>query len=206
MLTEKSIYIRTTIFGLIVFVAFFAYTNFLKIPNAVNKSFADTAILLMGLSMAIKSIAYFFHSARAFLLYRKQLGLIGFGFLVGHIALSFSAFLSLFTPKAWSTGIPWPMFTGFVAGAIFTVMAAISFQKIASLLNGTLWRRILQMGYIALLLSVIHVILLKFGRWSTWYREGVQTAPSTSLVVAFITGIVLFLRIIYLLTRKKRLS
>ena len=194
--TDKQHYLRTIIFSLFIFASTYFYINSLKIPNALNKATADTSIVLIGLSMLLTSLCYFWDFVDTKIIYRKYLGIVGYLFGVIHIVLSFSAFQSLFIPETWQKGIPWPVFTGAIALAIFTIMALISNKYAAYTLGGVIWRKILRLGYLAVALVWIHVFLLKSSRLITWYQAGMKTPPSASLLVLIFMAIVILMRIL----------
>ena len=194
-LSEKQLYLRVLIFGLLIFGATYGYTTWNKIPGVLNKSVADTSIILMGFSMLLSSICYFWNFLDNKIIYRKYLGLIGFAFAITHVVLSYSALLNLFNPETWQKGAMWPAFTAAIATGIFTIMALISNQYAARELGGRVWRGILRTGYIAMILVWLHVVLLKSGRWITWWEGGRQTPPSMSLLVTIFITIVVLMRI-----------
>ncbi len=194
--SDLSLYLRTLIAGAITFGLTYGYTSAMGIPNVINKSAADTAILLMGFSMLLSSLCYFWNFFDHLIVYRKHLGLIGFAFGIAHIALSFSMLTGLLQPSTWQNGAMWPGLTGVIATVIFTVMAIVSDRNIAMLIGGKLWRPILRTGYIAVIFIWLHVVLLKSGRWITWYNGGMKTLPSMSLLVTIFMVIVLVMRIL----------
>lgn len=194
--TDKQHYLRTIIFSLFIFALLYYYTNSLKIPNVLNKTVADTSIVLIGLSMLLTSLCYFWDFVDTKIIYRKYLGIVGYLYGIIHIILSFSAFQSLFKPETWQKGTPWPVFTGAIALAIFTIMALISNKYAAYTLGGAIWRKILRLGYIAVALVWVHVFLLKSSRIVTWYMGGMKTPPSTSLLVLIFMALVIIMRIL----------
>ncbi len=203
-LSGTSLYLRVMLFSIVVFGAGYAYTAWLGTPSVLNKTAADTSIIVMGLSMLLSSICYFWNSFDSLIRYRKHLGLVGFAFACAHMVLSFPAFQALFRPEVWQKGLMWPALTGTLAMVIFTVMALVSNTKMAMLLGGKTWRRILRTGYVAVLFVLAHVVILKSARWITWYENGMQTAPALSLLVSGFMVVVILMRIaLWLATRNK---
>lgn len=197
-------YLRTAIFGLIIFALTYLFTHSQNIPNALNKSVADTSIILMGLSMILSSIYYFFNFLSFTLIYRRQLGLIGFAFALVHLWLSLALFWKLFQVETWQQGTYWSALTGILAIIIFGIMSLISNQFSARLLGGKTWKMVFRTGYIAMLFILAHVILLKFVRWQTWYSQGMKTLPSMSLIVTVIIVIFLIIRVLLSVSLKKK--
>lgn len=193
--SEWMMYIQTIILGGIIAFASHSYISWLKIPNPLNKSIADTSIYLIGLSMALASVCYFWNVFDRFITYRKQLGIVGLGFGLVHIYLSSSALQKLFSPTVWQQGIPWGPFTGALATLIFLVMAFVSPGIVAQKIGGKAWRTILRMGHIAVALIWLHVYFLKFGYIAKWYAGGMKTLPSSSLLVLIFMSLVIVLRL-----------
>lgn len=206
--SEKALYLRVLIFSLALFGFCYGYTSWLGIPGVTNKAVADTSVILVGLSMILSGVCYFWNYFDSLIRYRKHLGLVGFAFVLTHIALSFPAFQALFKVSTWQSGAMWPAFTGLLAALIFSIMAVISNSAMAQILGGKTWRYILRSGYIALILVWTHVVLLKGARWITWYQGGMQTAPSLSLLVTIFMVVVVLMRLAlwYSLSRKKALK
>lgn len=187
--SQTKLYLQTLVFSVGVFGFSYWYITYLKIPNALNKAVADTAVIVMGLSMILSSLAYFFNLFDRFIVYRKQLGLVGFGFAVAHLVLSWSAFMRLFTFSNWQQGTIWPLATAAGATLIFSLMALMSVNWVAKMVGGKTWKRILRAGYLAFILVAAHVVLLRLSRWTTWWEGGMQSPPSLSLL-AFVFIIV----------------
>ena len=196
-------YLKVLVLGLLIFGATYYYTQSQQIPNVLNKSVADTSIILIGLSMLLSSLCYFWNFLDSQSIYRKHLGLIGFAFGLVHIGLSQSALFGLFKPETWERGAHWPAFTGMLATVIFTVMTLISNTYSMKKL-GRAWRPILRWGYAAVILVFAHVVLLKSARWITWYNNGMVTPPSMSLLVSGFMLLVLVMRIVLLLALQRK--
>lgn len=193
--SEFQLYVRTLILGFALFALFYWYTTWLKIPNPLNKAVADTSIVLIGLSMLLSSLCYFWNFVDTKIVYRKQLGLMGLAFGLVHVGLSFSTLQKLFMLATWQQGTMWPALTGALAVGIFACMAFVSNQYAANVLGGKAWRKILRTGYIAVLLIFAHVYLLKSVYIIRWYTGGMKTPPSTSLLVLAFMTIVIVMRV-----------
>lgn len=194
--SELGMYIRTLVFSLVLYGALYFYTLKMGIPGTLNKATADTSIVLIALSMLMSSLSYFFNVFDSKIKYRKHLGLIGFAFGVAHIGLSFSALQALFNIAVWQKGAMWPALTGALATVIFIIMTLISNRMAMTKLGVNLWRNILRTGYIAMLLVLAHVVLLKSPRWITWIQGGMKTPPSTSFMVSIFVVIVVVMRLV----------
>lgn len=192
--SELQLYVRVFIFGFLIAAAYYWYTTWLKIPNPLNKTFADTSITLIGLSMLLSSVCYFWDFMDTKIIYRKHLGLVGFAFGLAHIFLSFGVFTRLFTSQAWQQGIPYGPITGVLATIIFAIMAIVSNQYAAHVLGGVSWRKILRTGYLAVALVWLHVFFLKWVYVSRWIQGGMKTPPSSSAIVLLLMIVVIVMR------------
>src|SRR3989344_5036656 len=90
---KYSLWISTARFAIITFGLFSLYHTALATRYSLylaNKSMADTAVVLIGLSFALSGISFFWKPATKFLGYRKQLGVVGFvvGLIHGSISLA----------------------------------------------------------------------------------------------------------------------
>ena len=205
-ISDWQLYLRTIIFSFVSFGFFYAYTSWLGIPNVLNKSAADVAIFLIGLSMILSGICYFWNVFDTLIKYRKYLGMVGWAFAIAHLLLSWDAFLSLLNVETWQEGAMWPVLTGFLATVIFTIMALISNKFMATFL-GQNWRPLLRTGYIAVIFVLAHVVLLRLPRWISWYEGGMQTPPSSSIIVTVFMLLVLVMRVaLWLATSRKQIA
>lgn len=195
---------RAGFFSLALFLGVFWYIEITTPFGTLNKAAADTAVILMGLSMLLSSLCYFWNFVDTKIVYRKHLGLAGFAFAVVHLLLSWSAFTNMLKLETWAAGKAYPAFAGTLGFLIFTVMALISNNYSATTLGGRVWRGILRLGYPALLLVAIHVILLKHSRWQTWAAEGFKTLPSMSLLMTMFIIVVLAMRVALELSLRKQ--
>jgi len=193
--SEVSRYFWVTVLGLSLFASFYYYLAWLEIPNMLNKAVADVSVVLIGLSMLLTAICYFWDFADTKIVYRKHLGLIGFAFAVVHLILSNKALLKLTDETAWQSGSVKPVIAGLTATIIFTIMALISNRVATTKLGGIGWRRILRTGYVGLFFVLLHVAYLKSSHWVSWLETGANRPPSLSLIVSVFIIIVLISRI-----------
>lgn len=204
VVTETQLYLKTLFFSFLIFGLTYFYLDSQDARNILNKTVADTSVILISSSMLLSSLCYFWNFVDTKIIYRKHLGLIGFAYLLIHIYLSLTSFLSLFKPTIWLHGTYWPLLTGFIALLIFTMMALISNKYSAIKLGGYGWRLLLRSGYIAVALTWIHVFLLKSSRIISWYAEGAKTTPPSSLFLLIFMSIVIIMRVLLWLSILKK--
>lgn len=193
--SETTRYTKVLVLGLATFGLFYFYTTWLGMGGAVNKAVADASVILIGLSMLLSAICYFWNFADTLIIYRKHLGLIGFAFAIVHLLLSSTSLLRLLEPTAWTNGSLYPVFAALIATFIFTAMAVISNNHAARELGGLRWRAILRTGYIGLIFVLLHVALLKMSRWISWWQTGLERPPALSLIISIFILVVLFARL-----------
>lgn len=187
----SRIFLRTVLLSigvLIITTAFLAFERGSVSLGVVNRAFADTAFILIGISFSLSSLSHFWQFFHATIVYRKDIGLAGFAFVVAHTIVSL-----WFLPNRF----PFPQYYlaqenilsfSFAVSAlvIYSVMTAISNKAATRLLGGTLWKYLLRLGYVAYIYTILHFGLKVFGRENL--------APST--IFLFVFGfIVLSLRI-----------
>jgi DMSO/TMAO reductase YedYZ heme-binding membrane subunit len=205
MPSEKKLYYHALIFSLLSFFAFYYYGYFfLGFKDPLNKAVADASIFLVGCSMVLGSMCYFWNFLDSKVIYKKHLGLIGFAFSLIHIGLSFPALKRLVQIETWQENMFWAPLTGLIAAVIFTVMALISNKFAATHLGGKTWRSILHTGYIAIILTWIHVVVLKSHRWGEWLAKGMPTPPSGSLLVSIFMIFVILMRVALWISLKNK--
>ncbi len=206
--SSLTLYFNTLVFGLFMLAIFYFFTQFQGLGNPLNKAVADTSIVLIGLSMMLSGLCYFWDFVDTKIIYRKYLGLVGFGFALVHIWLSLPVFKRLLDLAYWTDLGNLRFTSAGAATVIFLLMALISNKYAAAELGGILWRKMLRVGYLAVVLIWLHVYLLKSSQWLDWYREGMQSLPTLSMLVAIFMTLVILLRVALWesLIRKKKAS
>jgi DMSO/TMAO reductase YedYZ heme-binding membrane subunit len=147
-----------------------------------NKALANAALLLVGLSMLLSSLSRLRRIGADKLVYRKYLGVVGFGLAVLHVLMSHRALSAKFPWPDW-LGQNWETaLLGVCAFILFAVMTAVSNRRAVQRMGGARWRRFLSYaGYLGVLLVVVHASLLKGPSWLNWVRTFDPWLPSLSL-------------------------
>lgn len=138
---------------------------------------AGTSGILLAMSFSLSSFSYYYNFLDSKVVYRKQLGLMGYFF-----ALAYALVAIYRAPDTYLNRWPENMMTvevglGAVAMIIFTIMALISNAAAVQWLGAKTWKSILGLGYIAYALLVIRGILLDAALWTDWFmtQEGIFT-------------------------------
>ena len=218
-----KMWLDTISFGGLIFL-FVCYYYFFQGDNFslqfINKATAATAIILMGLSFALSGLGYYWDFLDKKVAYRKYLGIVGYFFVLWHgINSLYFYFLLDSDLTKFDLFNKWAVFgyqvsniVPFVLGAlsllIFTLMALISNNYATKKIGGVTWRKLLRVGYIALLFALVHFTVKNFEIWTNWIKDGFRTLPSMSLLLALFIVSILILRITLQisLTRKPKLA
>lgn len=197
LIFELKLYGRVLLLSTVLCVAVYVFLVWQGSPNLLNRTVANVSMILISLSLMMSEMGYFFNFLDKQVIYRKHLGLVGFGFGAWHFLLSFTGLAQLQRPAMW---------TGFVALLIFTLMVLISNHLATKFMGGVWWRRTLRLGFVALFLVVMHVWLLRAHRWWTWLTTGMSSNAALALLVTVSAILVLLLRLAleWSLRRKKR--
>lgn len=195
-----SFWIKSLIFGLIILGMCLGYHNLRAGSIGLrifNQALADAGMFLIALSMAMSGLTYFWDFLDKYLNYRKYLGLIGFWFIVVHGYISAFGLPQLFKFPGYylETNNIIPFL--FALGSFITliVMAIISDRHIMVKIGGTLWRKILRFGYIAIIFGILHFGLKKYTSWTYWFQQEATLIPPLSLIVTIFAVWVIILRI-----------
>ncbi|MFA9288709.1 MAG: hypothetical protein ACEQSA_02415 [Weeksellaceae bacterium] len=176
-----------------------------------NRTLADTGMLLIGISFALSSICYFWNFADSFIIYRKHFGLVGFTYVAAHVIISVALLPEFYAFPAYYLK-PENIMSFIAALAAFivlTMMALISNKYAIQKLGGVLWKKLLSLGFLAYVLTLIHYgtkVYVYWIRWFTGTSEIKSALPPFSLLVTLFAITILSLRLalsIHLSLKKK---
>jgi DMSO/TMAO reductase YedYZ heme-binding membrane subunit len=205
--TGKQLWFRTFVFSVFVF-TFGSLYLFSRRGNfdlyIANKVFATTALVLIGLSMALSGLCFFWDFVDTKIIYRKHLGLVGLLYAILHVIVTTTLLPHKFAFPEWIY-IHKPSFIfGTIALAIFLIMAIMSRRHIINQLGGKTWRALLSYGgYTAFILVMAHFALLKYNGWIGWFRTREPFLPPLSLLeIIFATAVIILRIALWKKTRK----
>lgn len=170
----------------------------------ISRTLADLSIVLIGFSLAMSGICYFWNFADTHIGYRKYVGIVGFYLAAAHTAIALTRTpLSAFLAAERITPFLAAVFSMF----IFLLMAVVSNTMAIKVLGYAHWKKILQFGYWAYLAGIVHFGMINQERWIRWVGETqVASLPQLSLVVFVFGCFVLGLRIALWIDTKKKHS
>ena len=160
-----------------------------------NKTFADTAMILIGTSFMFSGLGHFFNFNR-FFIYRKYIGIMGFFYALMHGITSLFLLPELFPfPEYYlrSNNITAFLFA-LISLLILLMMAVISNKFAIQKLGGKLWRYLLRTGYVAYIFAILHFGIKKYNTWSAWFYH-MNGLPPLNLIVLFFGIFVIGLRL-----------
>ena len=165
----------------------------------VNKATGYVGYILILLSMAMSSFCYFWNFADKYMLYRKYLGVVGALYACFHFVFSLYLIMRFTTLTEFilNPDNTAPFFLGLAATVVLVFLIVISFKWAVTVLGGTLWRNLLRLGYLAVIFSILHLCWRSVGDWVAWLQqENGILLPPMSLLMALVTGVILFLRLL----------
>jgi len=160
-----------------------------------SKVVAGTSAMVLGISLSLGSMGYYFDFLDKQVLYRKYLGLVGFW-----LALFYSVMLLFVNPNRYFFGFfdnlgSADFVFGLAAMAIFTMMALISNVPMMKWLGPERWRSLLSLGYVAYALLVIRAIFIEGEAWMLWWQTPDSGLAPARLVISVFAVAVLLLRL-----------
>jgi DMSO/TMAO reductase YedYZ heme-binding membrane subunit len=210
IISEVMLLERSLLASFLVYATMFAY-KYMEVGvvslRAVNLAAAWTSVILISLSFALSGLCYFWNFADRYILYRKHIGLVGFGYGMIHVLLTLFVLSKRYNLVTYflSEDHFLPFLYGVAAVAIFTMMTAISNRFAVHELGTRLWRAMLRMGYIGLLFVLLHFAFLGIDKWTAWFTGDLMALPPLGIILSVTTIGVFVLRIaLEYSVRKKR--
>lgn len=172
----------------------YIYNNELSLL-AISQAIAGAAGFMVGISLALGSLAYFKRSLGPKVANRKYIGLVGFW-----LALTYAVMLLFVDPDRYLFGIFGTLsttdgFFGLTAIIILSIMALVSNNWGIKKLGAKNWRMILRLGYVAYFLLVLRAITLEWEIWTAWWNMPLFELPPPRLLVSIFAVLVILLRV-----------
>lgn len=187
-------WVKTFLFSLCILAFFllylFARTGSLTLFT-LNQAVANNALFLIGLSMMLSSLCYFWNFIDTKIIYRKYLGVIGAVYGFFHIGYFFQLLWRRATnPRIlFSEGIS--TFFGLAAIILFLFMIVISSRYAIHELGSARWRKMLRYaGYIGFVFLLFHLLLVEYDHWIDWIISFKPSVLPPLSLLSMIFGIV----------------
>lgn len=208
---ETRLWSGTIVYSIIIFIVVLGYyvvTQASFSERILNWVVGDVALLLIGISLILSSLCYFWNFADKYIIYRKHFGLVGSGYMMMHIIFSL----------LFSSYFPFPGYyledkriasfiAALIASIIFISMAMISNRFSIHEIGAIRWRKFMRVGYVAFALVLFHFGTKGMQYWFSWLTgQSESIFPPFSLIVFLFGSVVIFLRIFLwmILLRKKQ--
>jgi DMSO/TMAO reductase YedYZ heme-binding membrane subunit len=207
--TNLILYGKTLVLGVIIWIFSLLYyvlqQGFIGIYSA-NRALTFTGGILILLSFALSGLSYFWGIGKGKLGYRKELGVIGFGFIILHMLISDYLFANGLTNLRYFFSQPAKFLPSTLAVCIYIMMIAVSNFGVPAKIGAIAWRRLLRIGYAAIFLSIIHFSLISYQQWINWYNYFLPKNPPLGLFIPQLPPLSLILFILSILTLLLRLA
>lgn len=186
-------------------ILFFFYGYGQVTPSMFNKIAGLLAFILLGITLMIGPLGYFFpHLFDRLKIYRKYIGISAFIVAVIHVILS-----SVFTFKLRLNFMLYDpnnshllgIYIGLIALAILLTETLISNEKAIRFLGSHNWKSIQMMSYAALIFAILHFVLLETNKGIFIIR---RPLGKVIFIFGFIVLIVRLLVFFILLIRDRR--
>ena len=165
-----------------------------------NKALASAGTVLIAFIFLIGPIVRYFDRFDKWLGYRKEVGIVG-AFLITLHGIIVYFFLPLKSPQSEINLTSYDIAAGVIGAALLIFLFVISFKKAIDIFGAKHWWFMQRWGLrIVVLLTLIHVVGLRWQGWLKWMKQlGKQTPelanptlPTPSLIAGiFITWVVI---------------
>ncbi len=158
-----------------------------------NKVVAGDAAILLSIIFVLGPLSRFFNVFDRYLQYRKEIGIVAFFLALVHGLISSARYFS---------GFSWPLIFGLAALVILVFLFLISFGLVENALGNSRWWWLQNWGLrLAVLLTALHVFMMKFPGWVKWYQVGGETGlahpelPGASLLLGWLVVFAFLIRL-----------
>ncbi|MFZ5845165.1 MAG: ferric reductase-like transmembrane domain-containing protein [Patescibacteria group bacterium] len=168
-----------------------------------NKAFGSAGLIVIGIVLLIGPLSRLYERFDPWLIYRKELGIVGFAFALLHALVSFF-FLPDRFPLAGYFGWGFtPFLLGLSSLLLLIALFILSFEGVSRQIEKEAWWRWQYRGVrIAALLLFLHLVIMKYPGWLTWFTKGGSEElvrpylPPGSLIAGSFGFMVLLVRLI----------
>lgn len=181
--------------------------------STLNKVLGSIAIFLAGFTLLIAPLKANFLWIMQFMTIRRHLGLIAFGAAILHMVISI-----FFIPRFnldWYKDQWIAILFGVLGIILWLYLTYLSRNTQIIRMGAQLWKKHLSLGArIALWLLLLHVVILKYNDWITYFKGQTQASsflknpaypPESFFVFLFLAAILLY-RLQYDWAQKQKLS
>ncbi|MEY3470729.1 MAG: hypothetical protein RLZZ223_79 [Candidatus Parcubacteria bacterium] len=168
------------------FSVYYVGTVYESVPvvEMILKGFTNTGYFLIGFSLLLGPVAKFWNSFDKFLHYRKQLGILGFIYVLIHGFVGTIIYVIPNPSLLWTNY--WAVALGILSLYLLFICYAISEIIVIKVLGPKKWRRLLRyLSYAAFILATIHIYLAKLSVWQGYINSNVIFPPLSLILFSF---------------------
>jgi DMSO/TMAO reductase YedYZ heme-binding membrane subunit len=155
-----------------------------------NKALAGVAMTMLALTFLIGPIVRYFDRYDTWLSYRKEIGILA-GFLAVIHGLVSYYLLPIKFPRVWIEFSAIEFCAGLVGAILLVALFVLSWKSIILLVGGGTWWFLQRWGLrVTVIATLIHVYVMKWSSWVTWYTTGNNLPALGLLLTLFITWVV----------------
>lgn len=143
-----------------------------------NKAFGSASLIVIGIVLLIGPLSRLYQKFDSWIIYRKELGIVGFAAALAHTVISLFflpdkfAFASFFVFTSLNRGLV-PFLFGAGSILVFCVLTVMSFDAVIRRMDKEVWWRWQYWGVrIAFVLLFLHLVVMKYPGWISWYVQG----------------------------------
>ncbi len=143
-----------------------------------NKAFGSTSLIVIGIVLLIGPLSRLYQRFDTWVSYRKELGIVGFALALVHTIISLFllpdkfAFASFFKFTSINRGLV-PFLFGIGSIIIFFILTIMSFDAVIRRMDKAVWWRRQYWGVrAAALLLYLHIVVMKYPGWISWFTKG----------------------------------
>lgn len=143
-----------------------------------NKAFGSASLIVIGIVLLIGPLSRLYQKFDSWIIYRKELGIVGFAAALAHTVISLFflpdkfAFASFFVFTSLNRGLV-PFLFGAGSIILFSILTVISLEAIKRRIENDAWWRWQYWGVrIAFVLLFLHLVVMKYPGWISWYVQG----------------------------------
>lgn len=197
--SDTRLYVETIIYSIIILFIVFGYYMVLTpeiTTRVINRVIADLSFILLGLSLMLSSVCYFWDFADKFIIYRKHLGIVGFGYMIIHVLISlFYAGYFPFLTYYFEDSRIFSFAAAAVAALIFLFMTLISNRYSIQKIGPKRWKSVMRIGFVGYALVLYHFAVKGLPYWLFWASGKGSIFPIFSLFVFLMGVTILVMRI-----------
>lgn len=173
-------WLRALCYSLIIFALFSIYLYLRRgyyNLYIINKAFGSTSAIVAGFTLIIGPLHRRFSSFAHFMGIRKELGLMALALAIAHVIASLMLQDHFKIPDFYIR-IKYPLIFGIVAILVWIYMTYISRSSKIKAIGSDVWiKRLSFSGKIAFLAIFLHLALMKYQGWVTWFKGQTKQTP-----------------------------